>query len=180
MFGMPYVNNASCQIPVTIYPDFPSNPTQLAQIVADIHGQKHLPLKYDSDNRRQRPDLRHGWPIGEAQLKIIVDWLLLNEPTAVCRYSLDTPDPRHSPDEPDLYMSAMYSGRLFAWHYGVEGGVTYVYTLDEHGNERKTMIFFFETNEIVPDDRCTPEEWGVLARALKISGQPTWYLQLIC
>ncbi|KAJ7442503.1 hypothetical protein B0H11DRAFT_2251394 [Mycena galericulata] len=145
-----------------IYPDFPSNPTQLRQIVADIHEQERLPLKYDSADL-PRPDLRHGWIIGDLQREIITKWLLENHPTDLCR-------DMHG--EPHARTSALLSGRRFAWHYDFEGGVTPVHTLDEHGKPNPQTMFFFETNDIIPEDRSTREEWEPLAKALQIIGEP--------
>jgi len=153
-----------------IYPRFPANPAQLHQIVEDIHDKETLPLKYDSDDF-PRPKLFRGWVISDVHREIILNWLLKHHPKVVSYDGQGVPHAR---------TTAVLSAELFAEHYGLEGGVKSVHTLDEEGNPSREAIFFFDSNDVVPEERYIQEEWEPLAEALQITEEPRWYLKLIC
>jgi len=139
-------------------------------VVEDIHKTEGLPLKYDSDNS-PRPDLLRGWIIGDAQREIILDWLLEHHPDVVCHDMEGVPDAR---------TTALLSAGRFAEDYGLEGGVIPVHTLDEKGEDTPRSIFFFDSNDVVPQERYTKEDWEPIAKVLQLTGEPRWYLKLIC
>jgi hypothetical protein len=63
---------------------------------------------------------------------------------------------------------------------GIKGGISAIYTLDDMGEDTLEPIFFIDTNEIPPEDRYHKAEYEPLAKALRFTGEPRWYLKLIC
>jgi hypothetical protein len=101
-----------------------------------------------------------------------VQWLVEHDPNRVC---YEDQDKAHAPT------SAILSGRRFAAHYGIEGGVSAAHMrLDDTGEHTEEPIFFVDSNQVVPGDRYSEEEWLPLAQALRFTGKQRWYLELIC
>jgi hypothetical protein len=48
------------------------------------------------------------------------------------------------------------------------------------GEDTLEPIFLIDTNEILPEDRYHRAEYEPLAKALRFTGEPRWYLKLIC
>jgi len=65
----------------------------------------------------------------------------------------------------------MSSGQ-FAKAHGVQSGDISVHTLEQ-------SMFYFDSSDIVPQDRHNKEDWEPLAEALKLTREPEWYLTLI-
>ncbi|KAJ7461495.1 Sec63 Brl domain-containing protein [Mycena latifolia] len=142
---------------------------KLYTIVEDIHDQATLPDKYDADSHRRRPDLRRGWIMDDAQSEIIMSWLLQHHPQWLWR---------DINEKPTRGMSVLTLGKRFVGAYGLEGGVVGVHTLEE-GEHRVREMIWFDSNDVIPGDRYTIDEWAPLAKALQLTREPRWYLKMI-
>ncbi|KAJ7709543.1 hypothetical protein B0H17DRAFT_1190746 [Mycena rosella] len=152
-----------------IFPGFPSNFEQLHRIVEDLHDTPDLPEKYDTPKKSQQPKLLRGWRIDECQNEIIFQWLLLNTPELLWLDGNDNPVPG---------ISVFALGNHFADVYGLEGGVAAVHIL-EGGQHLAGSMFWFDSNDVIPEQRYTKKEWAPLAEALQLTEEPKWYLKLI-
>ena len=76
-------------------------------------------------------------------------------------------------------VSVMALGKRFAEAYGLEGGVKGAHILNEDGMHFIREMFWFDSNDVVPEQRYTKEQWAPLAEALQLTGEPRWYLNLI-
>ncbi|KAJ7291255.1 hypothetical protein C8J57DRAFT_1491753 [Mycena rebaudengoi] len=126
---------------------------------------------YPSNDDLPRPELLRGWIISDFQREIVLKWLLEHLAKAAITRDLN--------GVPHARTTVLIEGWRFARQYGLRGGVSPMHTLNEKGEASAESIFHLDSNEIVPEDRYTREEWEPLSKALQFT-EPKWYLKLIC
>ncbi|KAF7292900.1 hypothetical protein MIND_01189100 [Mycena indigotica] len=124
-----------------------------------------LPARFDPPSGRAA-DMRLGWPLGEKQRDMIVEWATKN--------GYAERDVDHSVDR---FLTAYSSGGRFANWMRISGGVYGVYTLDD-GSYTAMPLFWVDRNSTVKEDRYTERECMKVARMLGFEGLPRWYLSV--
>ncbi|KAF8147360.1 hypothetical protein K438DRAFT_1989768 [Mycena galopus ATCC 62051] len=125
---------------------------------------EHGTLPDDLDTSKPSIEVFFGWILGPLQQNILLEWTKANHPHRVYRRMDGTPV---------VAATAYAAAEPFARAHVVLGGAAPVIKVGEHGEKPSAVtMIWVDSNNIVPEDRYTKEQWSDLAAALQVTEEP--------
>ncbi|KAF8215486.1 hypothetical protein K438DRAFT_1955453 [Mycena galopus ATCC 62051] len=139
-----------------------TSPFQRCEFARRIH--EHGTLPDDLDTSKPSIEVFFGWILGPLQQNILLEWTKANHPHRVYRRMDGTPV---------VAATAYAAAEPFARAHVVLGGAAPVIKVGEHGEKPSAVtMIWVDSNNIVPEDRYTKEQWSDLAAALQVTEEP--------